>query len=53
VSASLVIETNHTINLLAALHPAGRIAPAETNAPATTNETKAATVAQTPAVPET
>jgi hypothetical protein len=53
VSASLVIETNHIINLLAALHPAGSIAPAETNAPATTNETKAATVAQTPTVPET
>ena len=53
VTASLVIETNHTINLLAALHPAGSMAPAETNAPATTNETKAATVAQTPTVPET
>jgi hypothetical protein len=53
VSASLVIETNHTINLLAALHPARRNAPAETNAPATTNETKVATVAQTPAAPKT
>jgi hypothetical protein len=53
VSASLVIETNHTINLLNALRPAGSIAPAETNAPATTNETKAAAVAQTPTVPET
>ncbi len=48
VSANLVIETNHTINLLAALHPAGSNAPAETNAPATTNETKTATVAKTP-----
>ena len=53
VSASLVIETNHTINLLAALHPAGSLAPAETNAPATTNETKPATVAQTSAAPVT
>jgi hypothetical protein len=53
VSASLVIETNHTINLLAALHPAGSIAPAETNAPATTNETKVATVPTTPAATET
>jgi hypothetical protein len=53
VSASLVIETNHTINLLAALHPAGSNAPADTNALATTNETSAATVAKTPAAPET
>jgi uncharacterized protein involved in outer membrane biogenesis len=53
VSASIVIETNHTINLLAALHPAGSNVPAETNAPATTNETEAATVAQTPAASET
>ena len=53
VSASLIIETNHTINLLAALHPAGSIAPAETNAPATANETKTATVAKTPAAAET
>ena len=53
MAASLVIETNHTINLLAALHPAGSNAPAETNAPATTNETKVATVAKTPAAPET
>ena len=53
VSASLVIETNHTINLLAALHPAGSNVPADTNAPATTNETKVATTAQTPTVPET
>jgi hypothetical protein len=53
VSASLVIETNHTINLLAALHPAGSNARAETNAPATTNETKAATVAKTAAMPAT
>jgi hypothetical protein len=53
VSASLVIETNHTINLLAALHPAGSNVPSETNAPATTNETQVATAAQTPAAPET
>ncbi len=53
VSASLVIETNHTINLLAALHPAGSITPAETNAPSATNETKVATAAKTPAAPAT
>ena len=49
VTASLVIETNHTINLLNALRPAGSNALADTNAPATTNETKAATVANTSA----
>jgi hypothetical protein len=53
VAANLVIETNHTINLLAALHPAGSIAATDTNAPATTNETKVATVAKTPAAPAT
>ena len=53
VAASLVIETNHTINLLNALRPAGSNVPADTNAPATTNETKVATVAKTPAAPET
>jgi hypothetical protein len=53
VTASLVIETNHIINLLAALHPAGSNAPAETNAPATTNETKSIVVAKTPAATET
>jgi hypothetical protein len=53
VSANLVIETNHTINLLAALHPAGSIAATDTNAPATTNETKVATAAKTPAAPAT
>jgi hypothetical protein len=53
VSASLVIETNHTINLLAALHPAGSNPPAETNAPATTNETTTVTVAKTHATAET
>ena len=41
LSASLVVETNHTMNLLNALHPA------DTNAPATINETNAATVAKT------
>ncbi|MGB8368369.1 MAG: DUF748 domain-containing protein [Limisphaerales bacterium] len=53
VTARLVIETNHTINLLAALSPAGANAPVDTNAPATTNATQAATVAQNPAVPAT
>ena len=53
VTARLVIETNHTINLLAALSPAGANAPVDTNAPATTNATKAATVAQNPGVPGT
>ncbi len=53
VTASLVIETNHTINLLAALRPAGSNAPAETNAPATTNETKVVAATKTPAAPET
>jgi hypothetical protein len=53
VSANLVIETNHTINLLAALHPAGGNATLETNAPATTSETKTAPVATTPAAPAT
>jgi hypothetical protein len=37
VAASLVIGTNHTINLLAALHPTGTNALADTNAPATNN----------------
>ncbi len=49
VSARVVIETNHTINLLAALHPAGSNALADTNAPATTNETTVTTVAKTSA----
>ena len=49
VAAQLVIETNHTINLLNALHPAGSNVPADTNAPATINETKAVTVAKTSA----
>jgi hypothetical protein len=53
VSASLVIETNHTINLLNALRPAGSNATTDTNTPATTNETEAATVAQNPAAPVT
>jgi hypothetical protein len=53
VSANLVIETNHTINLLAALHPAEGNAPADTNTPPTTNEIKVATVAKTPAAPAT
>ena len=47
VTASVVIETNHVINLLSALHPPGAIAPADTNAPAITNETKVAAAAQT------
>jgi hypothetical protein len=47
VTARLVIETNHAINLLTALSPAG------TNAPATTNATKAATVAGKPAATTT
>jgi hypothetical protein len=47
LTARLVIETNHTINLLAALSPAG------TNAPATTNANKAATVAGKPAATTT
>jgi len=42
MTARFVIETNHTINLLTALSPAG------TNAPATTNAAKAATVAGKP-----
>ena len=53
VMASLVIETNHSINLLAALHPPGSNVPADANAPAITNETRTATVVITPAVPET
>jgi len=53
VTARLVIETNHTINLLAALSPAGANAPVDTNAPATTNVTKVATVAKNPATPAT
>ena len=53
VTASLIIETNHTVNLLDALHPAGSIATTETNSPAFTNETKTATVAKTPAAHET
>jgi hypothetical protein len=53
VSARVVIETNHTINLLAALHPARSNAATDTNAPATTNETRTATVAKTPAAPAT
>jgi len=32
--ARVVVETNHTINLLTALHPASTNAPGETNAPA-------------------
>ena len=47
VTASVVIETNHVINLLSALHPAGAMTPVDTNAPAVTNETKTATVAKT------
>jgi hypothetical protein len=42
VTARLVIETNHTINLLAALSPAGASATVDTNAPAITNATVAA-----------
>jgi hypothetical protein len=53
MTAHLVIETNHTINLLAALSPVGANVPVDTNAPATINATKAATVAQNPAVPAT
>ena len=53
VAARLVIETNHTINLLAALSPAGANAPVDTNAPAITNATKTATVAKNPGVPAT
>jgi hypothetical protein len=49
LSASLVIETNHTINLLNALHPPGANMSVDTNALVTTNETKAATVAKTSA----
>jgi hypothetical protein len=51
VSVCLVIETNHTINLLNALRPAGSNAPADTNAPAATNETRTTTVARNPAAP--
>ena len=47
MTARLVIETNHTINLLTALGPAG------TNAPAITNAAKAATVAGKPAATTT
>ena len=47
VAASVVIETNHAINLLTTLQPAGSNALADTNTPATTNETKAVTVANT------
>jgi hypothetical protein len=50
VSARLVIETNHTINLLAALSPAGAGATVATNTPAITNATVAAA---NPAVPVT
>lgn len=47
LTASLVIETNHTINLLNALHPAGAVVTVDTNAPAATNEINSATVAKT------
>jgi hypothetical protein len=53
VTARLVIETNHTINLLAALSPAGASATVDTNAPVITNATKAATVAKNPAASAT
>jgi Domain of Unknown Function (DUF748) len=53
VTARLVIETNHTINLLAALSPAGASATVDTNAPVITNATKAATVAKNTAVSTT
>jgi hypothetical protein len=43
VAASLVIGTNRTVNLLAALHPAGTDALADTNVPAITNEVVAKT----------
>ncbi len=46
VSASLIVETNHSINLLTALRPAGAVAMVDTNAPAATNETAASTVAK-------
>ena len=45
VTARLVIETNHTINLLAALSPAGANVTIDTNAPAATNAIVAATAA--------
>jgi hypothetical protein len=53
VTARLVIETNHTINLLAALSPAGASTTVDTNAPGITNATKAATVAKNPAASAT
>ncbi len=53
VTASVVIETNHAINLLSVLHPPGAVIPADTNAPAVTNETKVAAIPKSPAVPET
>ena len=49
VTARLVIETNHTINLLAALSPAGASATVDTNAPAATNATVAAAKPAAPA----
>jgi hypothetical protein len=39
--ARVVIETNHTINLLTALHPAGMNAPVETNASAVAKKSTA------------
>ena len=47
VYSHVVIDTNHTINLLAALHPAGSTVSADTNAPATTNTAQVATVTTT------
>ena len=49
MTARLVIETNHTINLLNALHPTGAITAVDTNAPAATNATTAATTAESSA----
>jgi Domain of Unknown Function (DUF748) len=49
VAASLVVETNHSINLLTALRPAGAVAMVDTNAPAATNETAPAAVAKSSA----
>ena len=53
VTARFVIETNHIINLLAALSPPCANTSVDTNAPAITNATKSAIVAQNPASPTT
>jgi len=49
VSSHIVIDTNHVINLLAALHPAESLVPADINASAATNSTPVAAATENPA----